>query len=93
MYSYSESPSGTIVDGMWLVGSDIQPGLYRTSGPSGELNCEWGRLQNLSEVEGIFLPFSTDGTRGYESGPTYVEIKDTDKFFYSDSCEAWTLVE
>ena len=85
-------PSGTIADGLWAVGTDIQPGRYRTAGPSGEWSCKWRRLDSPNDANAIVAPFF-DGSSGYVDGPTYVEILAADKFFLSEDCEVWVKVE
>lgn len=70
-------------NGTFVVGMDIQPGTYRTSGGDG---CYWARLSDLSG--------STDSIVANDnvSGQTTVTIAATDKGFESDRCDTWTKV-
>ncbi|MGY1606360.1 MULTISPECIES: hypothetical protein [unclassified Geodermatophilus] len=68
-------------DGTYLVGTDIQPGLYRADGTSG---CYWERL---SDVTGDFDAILANDN---PSGQSYVEILPTDVAFSTDECGRWT---
>ncbi|MEV4178094.1 hypothetical protein [Nonomuraea sp. NPDC049709] len=65
-----------------LVGTDIQPGTYRTAGPtSGFPLCYWARLR------------STTGdviATGMPTGAATVTIQATDKAFQTGGCAEWT---
>ena len=79
-----EPPAEGYPDGTYLVGSDIAPGLYRSSG--GEF-CIWERLSGLSgEFDDIIAA-------GYEEGSAVVEIREGDMAFKSTGCGAWTLAD
>ena len=74
-------------DGTLVVGTDIQPGAYKTSGPgSTDImdSCYWARLANLSgDVESI-------NANGNISGPTTIEVASSDKAVeFSGGC-TWT---
>jgi hypothetical protein len=71
-------------DGVFLVGSDIQPGEYRTS-PEGGL-CYWARLSGTS---GDFDEIIANGN---PTGPTVVTIEDSDYAFETTDCTEWILV-
>ena len=78
----------TISQGMWLVGTQIQPGTYRASVQSG---CYWERLRNFqgtvsaSVIANDFV--STPGQR-------LVTISASDAGFSTDdSCGTWSLVQ
>ena len=73
--------NNAIVDGVWLVGRDIQPGLYRTMTEG----CYWARLSSLSGSRRIL---DNDNT----PGPSYVEILPTDVAFESSRCLTWSKV-
>jgi hypothetical protein len=77
-----KGPSGSIEDGIWLVGKDIKAGTYRTS----EGGCYWARLSGLG---GDFNDIIANGNT---SGPTVVAIKKTDKAFESTSCGTWKRI-
>ncbi|MGY1697724.1 hypothetical protein ACI780_22740 [Geodermatophilus sp. SYSU D00814] len=75
----TEEPPG-FGDGTYLVGTDVQPGRYRTDGTS---TCYWERLSDLTgEFEAIL---ANDNV----SGQTYVEILPTDVAFSTDDCGRW----
>ena len=75
-------PNDAIGDGIWRVGTDIQPGLYRTMLDT----CYWARLRNLTGRDDIIANDNTDG-------PSYVEILATDVAFQSTRCGPWAKVE
>ena len=75
-------PNDAIGDGIWRVGTDIQPGLYRTMAD----NCYWARLRNLTGRDDLIANNGTDG-------PKYVEILATDVAFSSTRCGPWAKVE
>jgi hypothetical protein len=79
--------AGTTIggDGTYLVGTDIKPGTYRTSGPAGS-GCYWARLKNTSGDSGSIL--ANDNT----DGPTVVTIKPTDGAFETSGCADWTRI-
>lgn len=80
--AWETPPNNVIVDGVWLVGKDIEPGLYRTMSEG----CYWARLRDLTGSRSIL---ANDNT----SGPSYVEILPTDVAFESVRCEIWAKVE
>ncbi len=70
-------------DGTFLVGSDVQPGTYRSKGGS---PCYWARLSDVSGApDGILA-------NNVGQGPAVVAIKKTDKAFESNGCARWELV-
>lgn len=73
----------TFSDGMYIVGTDIQPGTYKNSGQSG---CYYSRLSNFSGA-------GTDGIISNDNTDTaaIVEIAATDAGFKSSNCGTWTL--
>ncbi|GAB2905507.1 hypothetical protein GCM10027203_00270 [Nonomuraea fastidiosa] len=79
-------PGGTLTNSASLrtlrVGTDIQPGTYRTTGPaSGFTMCYWARLRDESgDVIAAGMP----------SGAAVVTIQPTDKAFQTGGCAEWT---
>lgn len=70
-------------DGMYIVGTDMQPGTYKSSGQSG---CYYARLRGFgSTTDDIIANENTDS-------PAIVTIAATDKGFESTSCGTWTKV-
>lgn len=73
-------PSG-FGDGTWLVGSDVEPGLYRATDAS---SCYWARLSGLSgELSDVL---ANDIGSGFS---LVVELLSTDRAFESDGCGTW----
>jgi hypothetical protein len=68
--------------GTFIVGTDIQPGTYRSSkGP----NCYWERLSNFTgQLSGIIA--------NNFGGQAIVKIRSSDKGFHSSSCGTWTRI-
>lgn len=65
-----------------VVGTDIQPGTYRTSGPTtGFSMCFWARMRSAN---GDII------ATGMPTGPATVTIQATDKVFQTGGCTEWT---
>ena len=79
----------TIIDGTWLVGEDIQPGLYRAVPPVDPLGvgCLWSRFRGLSGEPDDTLAFAIS------QHPVYVEVLEDDYAFGSVGCGTWSKVE
>ncbi len=70
-------------DGMYIIGTDIEPGTYRSSGATG---CYFARLAGFSGGFGdIIANENTDA-------PAVVEIAPTDAGFQSNRCGTWTKI-
>jgi hypothetical protein len=68
-------------DGDFIVGTDIQPGSYRSNGPGG---CYYARLSGFShELPDII---ANDNAQG----PAVVTVAPGDKGFESSGCGTWT---
>lgn len=68
-----------------VVGVDIQPGTYRTTGPiTGVDKCYWARLKSTGGDVGDVI------AAGLPPGPTSVTILATDKGFQTAGCAEWT---
>ncbi|MFI6177323.1 hypothetical protein ACIA8R_17470 [Nonomuraea sp. NPDC051191] len=68
-----------------VVGVDIQPGTYRTTGPvAGSTNCFWARLNSTSPDVGSVI------NAGAPTGPASVTIEPGDKAFQTAGCAEWT---
>jgi len=71
-------------EGAYIVGTDIEPGTYRSSGSSG---CYYARLRNFTaDLNSIIANGNTDTS-------TVVTIKPTDVGFESLDCGTWTRLE
>jgi hypothetical protein len=82
-------PSGlatTMGEGRFVVGTDIAPGTYRTTGKSGHLDCYWERLKDTNG--------GTDSIIANNLGrdPATVTIDKTDGAFQTRWCNTWTKV-
>lgn len=71
-------------DGIFKVGTDIQPGTYKNEGTE---SCYWARLSGFSGDSTEIL--SNDNPRGQ----TYVTIEASDAAFESQNCGTWTKTE
>ncbi|WP_311380729.1 hypothetical protein [Arthrobacter sp. ISL-28] len=70
-------------DGIYRVGTQIKPGLYKSTGGS---FCYWARLSGFSgNLDDI-------NANDIVTGITYVQILPGDVGFESDGCGAWTTV-
>ena len=84
-YPMSEYPSDeSFNDGIFRIGTDIQPGTYKNEGTD---FCYWARLSGLSGESTDIL--SNDNPRGQ----TYVTIEASDYAFESQNCGTWTRTE
>ncbi|MFE9774976.1 hypothetical protein ACFYOV_25540 [Streptomyces sp. NPDC005931] len=73
-------------DGDFRVGSDVEPGTYRTTGNTDGL-CYWQRAKDSSgEIESVLANDNVSGT-------AYVTVKPTDKLFSSSGCNDWEAVD
>lgn len=77
------APAPTIPsDGTFRVGTDIQPGTYRSAGSD---SCYWARLSGLSgDLHDIIANSGSPG-------PQVVQIAPSDVAFKTQSCPTWTL--
>ena len=75
-------------DGVYLVGSDIQPGTYRSRPAADSVTgyCYWARLSNTSgDLDGIIA-------NANPSGPFVVTISRSDKAFEVNGCEPFRKI-
>ncbi|WP_129308733.1 hypothetical protein [Streptomyces sp. L2] len=73
-------------DGNFVVGSDIKPGTYRTSGNTDGM-CYWERAKDAEhKMDSILANDNVTGT-------SYVTIKASDKLFKSSGCADWEAVD
>lgn len=69
-------------DGTYMVGSEIQPGTYRTKNTSG--NCYYSRLSGFGNtLDEIIMNDNANG-------PAIITIAATDKGFTSSRCGTWS---
>lgn len=74
----------TFEDGMFIVGTDIEPGTYRSSG---EGSCYYARLSGFSGSLG-----NISANENTESS-AIVTITSSDKGFKSSGCGTWTKIK
>jgi hypothetical protein len=76
----------TFGEGRFVVGTDIAPGRYQTTGPSGHLDCYWERLKNTSDATDSII------ANDLGPGPALVTIDKSDAAFQTRWCNTWTKV-
>lgn len=83
-------PAGQIGPGVWLVGSDVAPGTYRSSGASGDRYCMWSRHSSAAggSMDDIL---ASDGQRG--AGQMIVTIQSGDALFRTNGCAPFVKVD
>lgn len=72
-------------DGTFVVGDEVKPGTYKTTGPADSAfpNCYWARLKGTSgDFEDIIA-------NGNPQGQTTVTIASGDGAFQTSGCEEW----
>ncbi|MFD3931006.1 hypothetical protein [Streptomyces sp. NPDC058614] len=87
--STGEGPADEFAgDGTFVVGQDIEAGIYRSAGPQGGLDpyCSWQRLSGTSGEAGDII--AANATKGR----TTVTIAATDKAFTTTGCKSWQKV-
>lgn len=80
--------SGPTRDGTYIVGTDIQPGTYKSS-PTLALNypfCTWKRLSDLTGNMTAVIAIQNS------AGPTFVTVEPSDTAFETLSCQPWQKV-
>lgn len=76
-------PRTSFSAGTYEVGSDIEPGKYKTTGPDSGPSCYWARLK---DTDGDFDSIIANGNA---EGQTTVTISKTDGAFQTGDC-TWT---
>ena len=75
--TYTPPPPTQYGEGTYVVGTDIQPGVYHTAGSP---DCYWARLSGLDPMNDII-------TNSVSSGPQTVQVMASDKaFMVQGSC-------
>lgn len=82
-------PATTFGPGLFVVGTDIEPGTYKATVPGDSGGCYWERVSGLGgELAEVIA------NDGVAAGDTVtVEIDPSDVGFASDGCGTWTLLE
>lgn len=75
-------------DGTFVVGTEVKPGTYKTSGPaeSSFPNCYWARLKGTSGGFGDII------ANGNPKGQTTITISSSDGAFETSGCKEWKKV-
>lgn len=76
----------TFGEGRFMVGTDIAPGTYQTTGPSAKLDCYWERLKDTSGATDSIIANNLGG------GPATVTIDRSDAAFQTRWCNTWSKV-
>lgn len=76
----------TFGEGKFVVGTAIAPGTYRTTGPSGRLDCYWERLKRADGATNSIIANSL------ARGPATVTIDASHGAFQTRWCSTWTKV-
>jgi hypothetical protein len=76
-------PRTSFSSGTYEVGTDIEPGKYKTTGPDSGGSCYWARLKNTNGDLGSII------ANGNAQGPTTVTIAKSDAAFETNGC-TWT---
>lgn len=78
-------PATSMGNGTFLVGTDVEPGTYRSDGPL-RTSCYWARLSGTGgELDDIIA-------NNLGKGPATVTIKKSDAAFESSGCSRWHKV-
>ncbi|HEY2207364.1 MAG TPA: hypothetical protein VGH99_23140 [Pseudonocardia sp.] len=79
---------GRIGDGSYLVGTDIQPGVYHSAGPVSPAvpYCYWARQRDDSGEMSSLITHDNVG------GPATVTVRSTDEVFSTSGCQPWMRV-
>ena len=76
-------------DGVFVVGTDVAPGTYKTAGPaSGGPICSWARLNKLASITDMDAIIKN----GNEMGPGFVTIEPSDVAFATQLCQPWQKI-
>ncbi len=79
-----DGPATSFGDGQHVVGTDIEPGTYRSSASTTTSNsCFWNRLSGFGEMGNSI-------TARLVNNQTVVTIVDSDAGFFSQNCGTWS---
>ena len=79
------SPASTFVDGVYAVGSQVQPGQYEAIATSA---CAWERRSGFARTPGSSELIAT----GSGTGPIFLTIAATDAGVVSTGCGTWNRI-
>lgn len=79
---------GTVGDGVWLVGTDVQPGTYRSTGAPPGGYCMWSRHSSVAGG-----PFDAiTASDGSKTGQVLVTVQSADKLFRTHGCAPFVKI-
>lgn len=78
------APAAISADGVYLVGTEIEPGTYQSDGGEG---CYWARLYDVTG--GV----DSSADNGLGGGQQVVTIRAGDAAFETVDCGAWTKIK
>lgn len=80
-------PAPFFFNGIYVVGTDIEPGTYHTPGSSTDTGeCYWARLKDTTGDSGSII------ANGSSQGQMTLTIKSTDAAVKSSGCSGWAKV-
>jgi hypothetical protein len=80
----SSSTAPLAMQGVFIVGTDIAPGVWRAEGTE---NCYWARLSGFSgELKDIIA-------NDIGPGPAIVEVSASDAGFETSNCGTWVKIQ
>lgn len=85
-------------NGVFVVGPDIAPGLYRTAGTASAWGVWINNIPTQDEMCSWFTYSTPDASKDHvvqansSMGPMYANINTTIKAFESQNCRPWTRV-
>lgn len=74
--------TGCFKDGIWIVGQQVQPGLYRSMGADSGKQCVYKRLGAEGQLNG-------EGMAYVGNGPQYLQVFPADSRITSEGCQLW----
>jgi hypothetical protein len=85
-------------NGVFQVGADIAPGLYRTAGSASTIGVWINNVPTQDSMCAWFTYSTPDASKDHvvqtnmSVGPMYANINSTVKAFESQNCQPWTRV-
>jgi hypothetical protein len=81
---------GSVPTGLYLVGKDLTPGTYETSGAFDpeDVTCYWARLRSLQGPGAARIEHKLSRTGGQ-----HVTILPSDYAFHTSGCRPWRKVD
>ena len=88
MCACTAKPATSFGEGRFVVGEDIEPGMYRASVDVTKPNpgCSWARIVHYRDL------FDLGGRGNVQEGQAYVTIYQSDDRFETEGCTRWEQV-